>query len=132
MTTLVLDASAVVAVLADAGPAGAWVMDTVTSAHLAAPALLPFEVANVLRRLELAGRLSADLADLAHADLLDLAVDFWPWGATAATAWPLRGNLTAYDAAYVALAVELGCPLVTLDLRLARSAAALCQVLTPD
>ena len=34
--------------------------------------------------------------------------------------WSLRENLTAYDAAYVALAETLGAPLVTLDSRLAR------------
>jgi len=29
--------------------------------------------------------------------------------------WELRGNLTAYDAAYVALAEVLGAPVVTRD-----------------
>ncbi|MGH3447129.1 MAG: type II toxin-antitoxin system VapC family toxin [Nocardioidaceae bacterium] len=33
----------------------------------------------------------------------------------------LRDNLTAYDAAYVALAEALECPLVTRDVRLTRS-----------
>jgi predicted nucleic acid-binding protein len=33
--------------------------------------------------------------------------------------WELRGNLTAYDAAYVALAEALEAPLVTRDERLA-------------
>ena len=35
--------------------------------------------------------------------------------------WALRQNLTAYDAAYVALAEALGVPLLTRDLRLSRS-----------
>jgi len=35
--------------------------------------------------------------------------------------WTLRGNLSAYDGAYVALSEWLGLPLVTSDLRLARS-----------
>ena len=35
--------------------------------------------------------------------------------------WSLRDNLTAYDAAYVALAETLDAPLVTLDARLARA-----------
>lgn len=35
--------------------------------------------------------------------------------------WALHPNLTAYDAAYVALAEEPGARLLTLDARLARS-----------
>jgi predicted nucleic acid-binding protein len=33
----------------------------------------------------------------------------------------VRHNLSAFDAAYVALAADLGCPLVTTDARLARA-----------
>ena len=36
--------------------------------------------------------------------------------------WSLRHNITAYDAAYVALAEHLGFPLLTRDARLSRSA----------
>jgi predicted nucleic acid-binding protein len=35
--------------------------------------------------------------------------------------WELKENLTAYDAAYVALAEALDAPLVTMDERLARA-----------
>lgn len=35
--------------------------------------------------------------------------------------WQLRENLTAYDAAYVALSEELDAPLLTLDRRLANA-----------
>lgn len=35
--------------------------------------------------------------------------------------WELGSNLTAYDAAYVALAEALAAPLVTCDARLARA-----------
>ncbi len=42
--------------------------------------------------------------------------------------WQLRDNLTAYDAAYVALAEALGAPLVTADARLARAAGVRCEV----
>ncbi len=35
--------------------------------------------------------------------------------------WELRENLTAYDAAFVALSEALGVPLVTADARLARA-----------
>jgi predicted nucleic acid-binding protein len=36
--------------------------------------------------------------------------------------WDLRNNLTAYDAAYVALAEALGAPLLTRDRRLVTAA----------
>jgi predicted nucleic acid-binding protein len=38
-------------------------------------------------------------------------------------AWAMRDALSAYDAAYVALAELLGCPLLTGDARLAKGAA---------
>ena len=42
--------------------------------------------------------------------------------------WELRDNLTAYDAAYVALAEIIGCPLVTADARLSRAPGLRCSV----
>lgn len=86
----------------------------------------------MLRRLELAGQLAPETAALAHADLLDLAVQLWPYTALAAEAWRLRGSLTVYDGAYVALASRLDVPLVTLDQRLARAARPSCQVVVPS
>ena len=86
---------------------------------LLAPELMPFEVANVLRRRRNAGLLSAAEADLAHAELVDLPIDLWPWQAIAARAWELGANLSSYDAAYVALAEQTDAPLLTRDARLA-------------
>ena len=64
----VVDASAVVALLADAGPAGTWVADTIRGGSLFAPELMPFEVANILRRHAFAGILNpSSAATLAHA-----------------------------------------------------------------
>jgi predicted nucleic acid-binding protein len=42
--------------------------------------------------------------------------------------WSLRNNLTAYDAAYVALAEALGAPLLTRDRRLAASSGHCAQI----
>lgn len=42
--------------------------------------------------------------------------------------WALRDNLTAYDAAYVALAELLGIPLLTLDRKWARVSELDCEV----
>lgn len=119
------------AALTDAGGGGQAVAAALAGNGLAAPELLPFEVANVLRRLELSGRLTADSAELAHGDLLDLDVQLWPYATLGSGAFRLRGSLTAYDAAYVALAAQLDVPLVTLDQRLVRSASRACRVLVP-
>ena len=127
---LVLDASAAVALLADAGPAGEWVATTISGATLIAPDLMPFEVSNILRRHTHSGALDPSAATLAHTDLLALTVDLYPYAAFAERVWELRQNVTAYDAAYVALAELLAAPLVTLDARLARAPGARCSTLT--
>lgn len=128
---VVCDASAVVALLLDGGPDGRWATDTLTGADLAAPSLLPFEAANILRRHELAKLITADQAAQAHADLLDLAIEHWPYELLASRAWQLRQNLTTYDASYVALAELLDVGLVTLDRRISRAPDLRCTVATP-
>lgn len=128
---VVCDASVVVALLLDAGPDGCWATDMLAGANLAAPAALPSEAANIVRRHELAMLISADQAAQAHADLLDLAVECWPYGLLAPRAWELRQNLTVYDASYVALAELLNVTLVTLDRRISRVSTVHCSVATP-
>jgi len=100
-------------------------------ADLFAPTLLPYECSNVIRRAELSGAISVDQAVQAHADLLDLAVDLWPYDVLATRAWELRANLSSYDAAYVALAEILAAPLVTLDERIRRAPDITCSVSVP-
>lgn len=130
--TVVCDASAVVAMLLDGGPDGIWAAEAMLGADLVAPALMPFEVANVIRRQEMAGTVSSDQAAQAHADLLDLDVERWPYDLLALRAWALRANISSYDASYVALAEALNATLVTLDRRLARAPGPRCVVATPD
>lgn len=129
--TLVVDASVVVAALVDQGEVGAWAENVLSSDHLAAPHLMPVEVANILRRAARVGQLSSDVASLAHADLLDLRVELAPYGGVAPRAWVLRDNLTLYDAWYVALAELLRAKLATLDVRLSRAPGSKCEFLLP-
>lgn len=89
------------------------------------------EVSNVLRREVLAGTIGRDVAALAHADLLDLRVLTFGFEILAARVWALHPTVTAYDAAYVALAERLDVPLLTLDRRLARASGPSCAFLLP-
>jgi predicted nucleic acid-binding protein len=129
--TLVVDASAVVAALVDGGPDGEWAESLLASEALAAPHLMPVEAANILRRAVLARDLTGDVASLAHADLLQLRVEFFSYEPLAERAWELRGTITAYDAWYVALAESLNAPLATLDTRLARATGPRCAFKAP-
>ena len=128
---VVCDASAVAAALLDSGSDGQWAAARLMDANLFAPTLLPYECSNVIRRAELSGAISADQAAQAHADLLDLAVDLWPYDVLATRAWELRANLSSYDAAYVALAEILAAPLVTLDERIRCAPGITCSVSVP-
>ncbi len=53
---LVVDSGFVVAALVDSGPAGTWADVLLGGEDLAAPHLMPVEVANILRRASWAGR----------------------------------------------------------------------------
>ncbi|MGO9560635.1 MAG: type II toxin-antitoxin system VapC family toxin [Acidimicrobiales bacterium] len=125
-----IDASVMVAALVDAGPVGSWAESVLLSGPLAAPHLLPIETANVLRRLALAGDISADVAALAHRDLLAIRMELFPYAPLGDRVWELRPNVTAYDASYVALAELLGAPLATLDMRLTRLKSVTCEFAT--
>ena len=128
---LVCDVSAVVTVLLDSGESGVWLAWRFASAELCAPALLPFECSNVIRRHELSRLISSDQAAQAHADLLDLPMDLFPYEALAQRVWQLRHNITGYDASYVALAEALDAPLITLDQWLSDAPGIRCRVEIP-
>lgn len=128
---VVCDASAVVAMLLDSGTDGQWATAALTGAHLAAPSLIGFEAASIIRRHELAGLVSSDQAAQAHKDLLDLAIEEWPHELLARRGWELRRNLSIYDACYVALAELLASSLVTLDKRISGAPGLHCAVSTP-
>jgi predicted nucleic acid-binding protein len=128
---IVCDASALVALLLDHGSDGQWVTETIAGSDLVAPSLVEFESANIIRRHELAGIVSTDQTAQAHADLLDLAIEPWPYELLAARAWELRHNLSSYDASYVALAELIGAVLVTLDERIGGAPGLRCTIMTP-
>ena len=128
---VVCDASALVALLLDSGSDGRWATAALSGAELIAPSLVEFEAANLIRRHDLAGLVGTDQAAQAHADLLDLAIEHWPYEVLGPRAWELRQNLSVYDATYVALAELTGATLVTLDRRVRSAAGTRCAIATP-
>lgn len=117
---IVVDASAVVEILLK-HEAGLLLRRRLTEAGetLHAPHLLDVEIAHALRRYERRRELSADRAREAFALLSQMRVSRYPHGPFLARMWELRRNLTAYDAAYIALAEGLDATLVTHDAKLA-------------
>lgn len=117
---IVVDASAVLEVLLRT-PSAAEVEGEMFGARdgLHAPHLLDLEIAQVLRRYCRCGDLRPGRAREALTDLADLPIARYPHDIFLSRVWELRGHVTAYDAAYIALAEALGATLLTRDARLA-------------
>lgn len=129
--TLVVDASLVVSALVDAGNTGMWAESLLASGPLSAPHLMPIEVTNILRRAAAKGEITQDVASMAHADLLDLRVELFPYAPFAARVWELRDNVTSYDSWYIALAESLEVSVATLDHRMAQAPGPRCSFEIP-
>jgi predicted nucleic acid-binding protein len=119
---IVLDSSAAVDYLVDHRRQGAWVgSHLLEDDDLHAPHVLDIEVVGALRRLVAAREISRARAERALVFLADLDVARYPHLPLIARMWSLRRNLSSSDAAFVALAEELGARLVTTDGRLGRA-----------
>lgn len=115
----VVDASAMVELLLDT-EIGRRVGDQVwAAASRHAPHLLDVEVAQVVRRFVLARQLPRDRGELAIEDLAAFPLHRHAHVPLLERVFALRDNLTAYDAAYLALAESLGVPVITCDEALA-------------
>jgi predicted nucleic acid-binding protein len=120
---IVVDASALLEVLLRT-PAAAVVEERLFAPHqtLHAPHLLDVEIAQVIRRYAATGEIDGERGRQALADLADFPLGRYPHDFLLPRIWDLRNNLTAFDAAYVALAEALDAPLLTRDRRLAAAA----------
>ncbi len=119
---IVLDASAVLLWLLN-GPGGSLVAHRVIEAEqsLHSPHLIDLEIAQVLRRYTSSREISVARAEQALDDLRRVPITRYPHAVLLPRIWKLRSSLTAYDAAYVALAEAIDAPLITADGKLGRS-----------
>lgn len=125
---IVVDASVVAVALGDDGTEGMSLRDRLRGERLLAPQLLDLEVLSVWRRLVSAEVMTPERARLAVDDLAAIPLERAPHDMLTHRCWDLRHNLTAYDAAYVALAEILDITLVTADRRLATAPGVRCDV----
>ncbi len=125
---IVVDASVVVTALADDGDDGDRARDRLRNDRLAAPHLLDIEVVSAWRRLAAAGQIDERRAELARTDLRELRIERVAHGPLVERCWQLRSNMTAYDAAYVALAEMIDAPLLTADAKLANTPGPTCTI----
>lgn len=125
---IVLDASAAVDVLLNFQPNAQRVRERIKEEdsgdlreNLHVPHLFGVEVLHALRRLALTGQVSETKSSRAVNAMLKMRLARYPHEPFVGRIWELKENISAYDAAYVALAEALDTPLVTTDRRLAQT-----------
>lgn len=125
---IVVDSSALVLALARRGRLGQRAAGAISGHQLHAPAVIDFEVAHAVRGLTLGGKLTPTHGRSVLGLLAAMPITRVPGYPLYDRIWALRDNLSAYDAAYVALAEHLGSRLVTADGRIERANVAHCEV----
>jgi predicted nucleic acid-binding protein len=121
---IVVDASAAVSALLNAGPA----REALAEEQVHVPHLIDPEVANALRRGVATSRIEPGDAWSALDRWRRLGISRYAVFHLFERVWELRENLSAYDASYVALAESLDCALLTADVRLGRVPGLRCPV----
>jgi predicted nucleic acid-binding protein len=125
---LIVDASCLYEVVADAAQAEEVRGRLASDPDHAAPHLIDAEVLSIIRRDRMLGRLDATGALQAIEDLRDWPGERFGHRSLLERAWELRENVRSWDALYVALAEALDATLITLDPRLARAKGLACRV----
>jgi len=112
----------------EATPFTARVLESLKTTHAVTPALRPFEVTNALLDAERRGRINAaqQAEFLEWLRQLPIHIEHRPAAWLGQQILPLARahRLSAYDAAYLELAIREGLPLATIDGDLRKAAAA--------
>ena len=126
---LVVDANILVQVQISGGDLG-----PLSGHELVGPPLLFAEATSSIREHVFRGEIPSDRGRGFVEGLSALPISVHEPENLRITAWDVATDLgwaKTYDAEYVALAILLDCPVVTLDLRLQRGASRVVRVLTP-
>jgi predicted nucleic acid-binding protein len=125
---IVIDASVLIDALTADGPEGQAARKAASAdVDWAAPAHVITEVSSGIRGRLLGSKISRARAEEAIRTLAELEIELADVRTLLPRIWELRGNLTTYDAAYVALAEMYGCPLITQDARLSGAPGVRCE-----
>lgn len=128
MTLAVVDASALVAFYAADDPRRQAVADRLAAGDtLFAPAHMDAETVSALRSLSRANATLRASVPVALRHLAGFPIRRMPLAPLLQRIWELRDNLTAYEAAYVALAERLGGSLITCDRKFAEASGPRCS-----
>ena len=122
MTEIVIDTSAIVAVITDA-PEKAALIRITEDASLVAPSSVHWEVGNAFTAMIRRGRLTSELAARAIEIYESIPIRFIDVNLTASLAIASEHRLYAYDAYLIECSRARRAPLLTLDRALARVAA---------
>lgn len=126
---IIIDASTLANALTDDGPVGQRSRaELARDAHWAAPEHLVVETFSAVRGRHLGAKISRPRALDALDALAASTIELLSTTPLLPRMWELRDNVSGYDAAYVAAAETYGCPLVTADTRLARTADLRCEI----
>lgn len=121
---IVVDASAAVLGLLNDGEA----RETLAAEAVVCPDLADSEIVHALRSMVLRDDIDESIAHDAIRTWMRLGLERVTVHGLLERIWELRGNLSAYDATYVALAEAMGVPLMTADGRLARAPGPRCAI----
>ncbi|MFV0258264.1 MAG: type II toxin-antitoxin system VapC family toxin [Acidimicrobiales bacterium] len=128
---IVADAAILANAVGDDGQHGELARQEVQQARgVAVPDLANVEATAVLRKRWIAGDLTDRRLEVAVDALIKLPLVRYPTIGLLGRAIELRGNVTPYDAVYVALAEALAVELVTADRKLAAAPGPTCKIRT--
>ncbi len=129
MSLVVIDASVLAAFYAADDLRRSAVAERLSAGDaLLAPAHLDAEVVSALRGMARVNRALDRRVPIALAHLAGFTIRRMPLAPLLERMWALRHNVTAYDAAYIALAERLDAVLLTCDARLANASGPTCTI----